>query len=178
MVIDTASTFELVPVLGNQKIVFGDTSDMKNKLDNLFAFYKNVLNRIGWDKYEVLDLRYKNQVIATPSLPYKGPIDKSVAGMNWINSIVATEAKNEALDSAKGDDEDSVVVKQPIKPIEKIKIISKKDKEAKRAIKKNKNYLYKGDSKKGKTKEALKKDKKAKAPPPKKAVHGKQKQKE
>lgn len=98
IVVDSDYSFELIPVLGQQKIVFGDTSRMKEKFNNLYSFYMNVLNRIGWDKYETLDVRFKGQVIASPSLPYKGPVDKANASMNWINSIVQTEAR---IDSGK-----------------------------------------------------------------------------
>ncbi|WP_117601799.1 cell division protein FtsQ/DivIB [Flavipsychrobacter stenotrophus] len=93
IIVDSDYTFELVPVLGDQRIIFGDTSRMKEKFSNLYAFYTNVLNRIGWDKYQTLDVRFKGQVVASPSLPYKGPVDKGAVSMNWINSIVQTEAK-------------------------------------------------------------------------------------
>jgi cell division protein FtsQ len=99
VVVDSAGMFELVPVIGNQRIIFGDTTGTKDKLENLFAFYKQVLNRIGWDKYETLDLRFNNQVVASPSLPYKGPVDRVVDKMNWINSIIITEAQNDMKDS-------------------------------------------------------------------------------
>jgi cell division protein FtsQ len=108
IVIDSPGCFELMPVLGNQRILLGDTSRLREKLDNLFAFYKNVLNRIGWDKYEVLDLRFRNQVIGKPSLPYHGPVDHAVAGMNWISSIVETEAKNEDIDTTHNADDAQV----------------------------------------------------------------------
>ncbi len=101
LIVDTAGTFELVPVLGDQRILFGDTSGMNDKFSNLFVFYKNVLNRIGWDKYETLDLRFRGQVVASPAIPYTGPVDKAVSAMNWINSIVETEAKNDAKDSTR-----------------------------------------------------------------------------
>jgi len=101
VIIDSPGMYELVPVLGDQRIIFGDASGIKEKLNNLFVFYKNVLNRIGWDKYEILDLRFRGQVVASPSLPYKGPVDKAVVNMNWINSIVETEARNDAMDSVK-----------------------------------------------------------------------------
>jgi cell division protein FtsQ len=97
--LDSVGMFELTPVLGEHKILFGDTARMQEKFDNLLAFYKNVLNRIGWDKYEVLDVRYRNQVIASPSLPYKGPVDKAIESMNWISSIEETEAKKREKDS-------------------------------------------------------------------------------
>ncbi len=37
--------------------------------------------------------------MASPSLPYIGPVDKAIVNMNWINSIVETEAGNNAKDS-------------------------------------------------------------------------------
>jgi cell division protein FtsQ len=96
----TGSSFEIMPVMGDHKIVFGNTDRMGEKFGNLFTFYKNVLNRIGWDKYDVLDVRYRGQVIASPSLPYNGPVDKAIESMNWISSMEETEAKKDADDSA------------------------------------------------------------------------------
>jgi cell division protein FtsQ len=91
-------TFELVPVLGNQRIIFGDTSMMVDKFNNLFAFYKKVLNRVGWDKYEVLDLRFAGQVVASPALPWKIPVDKALTNMNWVKSIIGKDTVNAAPD--------------------------------------------------------------------------------
>lgn len=83
--------FELVPVLGSQKILFGDTSNMESKFRNLFVFYKSVLNRVGWDKYSVLDLRYKTQVVATPAIAWKAPVDKAMSDMSWVKSIIGND---------------------------------------------------------------------------------------
>jgi len=88
--INSGMEFELIPVLGNQKIVLGDTDRLQQKLDAVFAFYQNVLNKIGWDKYEVLDLRFKDQVIASPSLPWKAPVDKALSNMNWVKTIIGS----------------------------------------------------------------------------------------
>ncbi len=100
VIIDSPGMYELVPVLGDHKILFGDAMNAREKFNNLFAFYKNVLNRIGWDKYQVLDVRFAGQVVASPSLPYSGPVDKAVNTINWVNSIIETESKS---DSVKGD---------------------------------------------------------------------------
>lgn len=80
--------FELVPVLGSHRILLGDTSRLDAKLDGLFSFYKGVLNRVGWDKYTVLDVRYRGQVVASPSLPWKAPVDRAATNMNWVKTIV------------------------------------------------------------------------------------------
>jgi len=80
--------FELTPVLGTHKIVFGDTAHIQEKFNNLFAFYKKVLNRIGWDKYETLDVRYTDQIVASPSIPWKPPARNAVSNMDWVKSIM------------------------------------------------------------------------------------------
>lgn len=86
-------TFEIVPVLGDHRIIMGDTTDMKLKFDNLFAFYTKVLNEVGWDKYQVLDLSYKGQLVASPSLNWKMPVDKVINRINWVNSILGDGTK-------------------------------------------------------------------------------------
>jgi cell division protein FtsQ len=63
----------LIPLFGNQRILIGDTVNVQEKLGHLFAFYKNVSSKIGWDKYETLDVRFKNQVVASPSIGWIPP---------------------------------------------------------------------------------------------------------
>lgn len=98
--VDSLGEFELIPVLGNHKIKFGDTSRAKEKLGNLMAFYRNVLNRIGWDKYETLDVRFKAQVVAAPSLPYKVD-DATFERMSWVASIKAAQEQTRVTDSVR-----------------------------------------------------------------------------
>lgn len=85
-------TFEVVPVLGNHRILIGDTSRLDEKFDNLYAFYKKVLNRIGWDKYEVLDVRYASQVVASPAVQWKAPADKAMSNMNWVKAVIGSDS--------------------------------------------------------------------------------------
>ncbi len=101
IIIDSDYSFQLEPVLGQQRIIFGDTARMAEKFGNVYTFYKKVLNRIGWDKYNKLDVRFKGQVVASPSLPYTGPIDKAVNEMNWISSIEQTEARTDSIKASK-----------------------------------------------------------------------------
>jgi len=104
--------FQLIPVMGNHRILLGDTSDLQDKLDNLFAFYQHVLNRIGFDKYQVLDIRFKDQVVASPSLPWKAPKDKAMSDMNWVKSILGN-----TKDDEKGGDGAAQVPLQPLSPV-------------------------------------------------------------
>jgi cell division protein FtsQ len=61
--ITPTATFELIPKLGNQVIRFGDISNYKEKFNKLLAFYQQVQTAVGWNKYSVLDIQFKDQVI-------------------------------------------------------------------------------------------------------------------
>jgi len=92
--------FELIPVLGKQRILLGDTSRMAEKFDNLFAFYQQVFNKVGWDKYETVDLRYKDQVVASPTIKWKIPVDHALSNINWVKAVLEAGNKNEKDESA------------------------------------------------------------------------------
>lgn len=57
-------TFEMIPKIGNQLILFGDATDVKEKFRKLKLLYKNVIVKSGWTRYSSIDLQYNNQVIA------------------------------------------------------------------------------------------------------------------
>jgi cell division protein FtsQ len=57
---------ELVPMVGNQKIIFGDTTAMDEKFQKLLTFYAQGLNTTGWwNKYSTINLKFKNQIVCT-----------------------------------------------------------------------------------------------------------------
>jgi cell division protein FtsQ len=103
------NAFEMLTVLGDQKVIIGDTSRLREKFNNLLLFYKRILNTIGWDKYEVLDLSFKGQVVASPALPWKAPAGKTVSNMDWVKSVLDQGAKQEETDSIKGENKKAVV---------------------------------------------------------------------
>jgi len=55
--------FELIPKVGNHKIVFGGVNDLEGKFEKLMIFYKKGLNKTGWNEYSEINLKYKNQVV-------------------------------------------------------------------------------------------------------------------
>lgn len=91
--VNSANDFEINPVMGKHKILLGDTSGLQMKLENIFAFYQSILNQIGWEKYQIIDARYKNQIIGSPALPWKAPVDRALTNMNWVKSIVGEANK-------------------------------------------------------------------------------------
>ncbi len=57
-------TFEMIPKIGSQVIVFGDPSATEEKFNKLELFYKKVMVKAGWSNYSIINLQYKNQVVA------------------------------------------------------------------------------------------------------------------
>jgi len=56
--------FELIPVIGDHIIRIGHGEKVGEKLARLYVFYRQVLNKTGFSKYSVLDLRFDGQVVA------------------------------------------------------------------------------------------------------------------
>ena len=63
--INKKGELELFTKIGDQSVIFGDIDNMKEKFDNLFIFYKQALNKIGWKKYKTINLKYKNQIVCS-----------------------------------------------------------------------------------------------------------------
>lgn len=61
--IDDESEIDLIPRVGNQLIHLGTTENLKGKLRNLSEFYDDVLPAVGWNKYSVINLEYKDQIV-------------------------------------------------------------------------------------------------------------------
>lgn len=62
--INPGGTFEMVPKIGNQQIYFGTAENYVSKFENLLLFYRQVLRKVGFDKYRSLNLGFNNQVVA------------------------------------------------------------------------------------------------------------------
>ena len=55
----------LVPRVGEHKIHFGQLDKIKEKLDNLYHFYKEAMPIKGWQTYSDISLKYNNQIVCT-----------------------------------------------------------------------------------------------------------------
>ena len=64
--VNSDKEIELVPRVGEHRIILGDISDMDEKFRKLLIFYKQGLNPTGWwNNYSVINLKFKNQVVCT-----------------------------------------------------------------------------------------------------------------
>jgi len=57
--------FELIPLVGAHIIVFGAFDKPDIKFSRLEAFYRNGLSVMGWNTYDVINVKFEPQVIAT-----------------------------------------------------------------------------------------------------------------
>jgi cell division protein FtsQ len=75
---------ELIPRVGNNRILLGNADSLDSKFHNLLVFYKKALPLVGWDAYKVINIKYANQVVGvrngnikTDSLKAKGALRDS-----------------------------------------------------------------------------------------------------
>jgi cell division protein FtsQ len=61
--VDNNDEIDLIPRVGNQLIHLGTAENFEGKLRNLAAFYDKVLPEVGWNKYSLIDLEFKDQIV-------------------------------------------------------------------------------------------------------------------
>ncbi len=60
---DEQGNFTLVPIVGNQKIIFGPYEVVEDKFFRLEQFYLQAVPYMGWNRYKTINLTFKNQVV-------------------------------------------------------------------------------------------------------------------
>ena len=61
--VDGREEIDLIPRVGNHLIHLGTFENYRGKLKNLSAFYDKVLPEVGWNKYSVINLEFKDQIV-------------------------------------------------------------------------------------------------------------------
>ncbi|MBB6269588.1 cell division protein FtsQ [Pedobacter cryoconitis] len=60
---------ELIPRVGNQRIILGNADSLQTKMTNLLTFYKEAMPKVGWDTYKTINIKYTNQVVCEKNNP-------------------------------------------------------------------------------------------------------------
>ncbi len=63
--VEADGDFILIPRVGNHKIILGKPTDVEKKLDKLMALYSKGLKPLEWNSFNVINLKYKGQVICS-----------------------------------------------------------------------------------------------------------------
>ena len=61
--VDGNDEIDLIPRVGNHTIHLGTTENFEAKFKNLEAFYDKVLPEVGWNKYSVINLAFRDQIV-------------------------------------------------------------------------------------------------------------------
>jgi hypothetical protein len=87
----------MIPKIGSQIIEFGNAADVEEKFNKLQLFYKNVMVKTGWSKYSIINVQYKNQVVAKR----RGAEDKTADSVRTLQimQLIAASAAKQAEDS-------------------------------------------------------------------------------
>jgi cell division protein FtsQ len=109
---------ELIPRVGNQRIILGNADSIEVKMNNLLAFYKDAMPKVGWDAYKTISIKYTNQIVCerskadsilNSSKPTPAPVrDTVVQEKKVMDSII----KDEIIKEMK---KDPVVKKEVVK---------------------------------------------------------------
>ena len=70
---------ELIPRVGNNRILLGNADSLENKFHNLLVFYKQAIPQVGWDRYKMINIKFANQVVGVKSDNFKKDSLKAVA---------------------------------------------------------------------------------------------------
>jgi len=68
--------FEMIPVVGNHQVKMGTGGQIDKQFGRLLIFYKEVLSKTGFDRFKIIDVQYKGQVVASRT-----------AGENKVDSV-------------------------------------------------------------------------------------------
>lgn len=86
---------ELIPRVGNNRILLGNSDSLETKFRNLLVFYKKALPQVGWDAYKTINIKYANQVVGVRNEILKTDSLKPKAGTDTTKAIKDTsQTKN------------------------------------------------------------------------------------
>lgn len=63
--VNSEGEFDMMPLVGNHMVKLGNGENVAKKFNRLMVFYKQVLSQAGFNKYRLIDVRFKGQVVAS-----------------------------------------------------------------------------------------------------------------
>ncbi len=138
--------FEMIPTVGNHMVKLGNGDDIAQKFHRLLVFYQQVLSKTGFDRYNIVDVRYEGQVIGSKikttkvdSLQIKRNVEKLLQEAKQMQKDTITAlpvSNNENISLDKKAESKTLVQKQSNSDllkatITKPKLIEKKTEERK-----------------------------------------------
>jgi cell division protein FtsQ len=57
--------FELIPRIGDHTIILGGPDNLEEKFERLLVFYRQGLSKTGWHRYNIINIKFKDQVVCS-----------------------------------------------------------------------------------------------------------------
>jgi cell division protein FtsQ len=130
MYVNEKNDIELIPRVGNQRIILGNADLLETKMNNLLAFYKQAMPKVGWNAYKTINLKYTNQIVAEKYDPLEvskaikqHAIDSAANVIPSVDSLIQDAIKEEAkkVEEAKKE----TPTNKESKPVVKEKVVEK-----------------------------------------------------
>ena len=97
--VNQKSEIEMIPRVGDQRILLGNADSLEVKFANLYVFYKKALPRVGWATYKTINIKYTNQIIGERS---KDSLRTQAVPVESVQiSLPGDSSKNINLDTIK-----------------------------------------------------------------------------
>jgi len=155
---------ELVPRVGNQRIILGSADSLEKKMTNLLIFYKKAMPQVGWDTYKTINIKYTNQIVCERNKidsingkPVQHAVSKPTVASSRkvLDSIVKAQIAAELRNNPRGADdvdadvperEEIVVAAKKAEPVKKAVIVKKAEPVIKKAPEKKKEVVKKTET--------------------------------
>jgi cell division protein FtsQ len=95
--ITITGSFELSTAMGNQKIFFGDDGDIDEKFNKVKTFYTKIFTQFGVEKYSAIDVRFKNQIVATQSNYFAQNLSLDSLNSNKDSLVSTTNLQSDTI---------------------------------------------------------------------------------
>jgi len=66
--VSLSGDIEIVPRVGDHKIILGTADSLQTKFRNLLVFYKRAIPKVGWNTYKSINLKYANQIVCEKNI--------------------------------------------------------------------------------------------------------------
>ncbi|NTD95604.1 cell division protein FtsQ [Agrobacterium tumefaciens] len=130
VVVDQQNDMELIPRVGNQRIILGNADSLEKKMNNLLIFYKKAMPQVGWDAYKTINIKYTNQIVCQ-----KRDSSEIARNLKRLTKMDSVRVRQTVSDSLVKDVIASVIKKEPVKttPTPEVKKTEPKKPEVKKA---------------------------------------------
>ncbi len=92
--------FEMVPLIGDHIILFGDGKESDKKFRQLEIFYRNVMAKTGFNFYSEINVKYDQQVIGKRRNAISTSVDKKRWMVNVSAAPLAVSSNAQAAETA------------------------------------------------------------------------------